>query len=238
MKRSTTRSLPRSPRPASKTANESTGTASSGGAPSISADGRYVAFISDAQNLGEHGPAGVQEAYVKDLHTGEVKLVSRANGLDGEPANELGEGIGVEDAAISGDGRYVIFTSAASNLVGGLPPAAPEEHPLHVYRRDLQTGETTLVDRVTGAQGASSANAAREPRRSPRMAASYSSEMASKTSKTPPAATNRGSIPSTCATCRPAPRPRSAALTAQAGNMPTNRAVALRSRPKDATSPS
>ncbi len=135
-------------------ANESTGTASSGGAPSISADGRYVAFISDAQNLGEHGPAGVQEAYVKDLHTGEVKLVSRANGLDGEPANELGEGIGVEDPAISGDGRYVIFTSAASNLVGGLPPAAPEEHPLHVYRRDLQTGETTLVDRVTGAQGA------------------------------------------------------------------------------------
>jgi Collagen triple helix repeat (20 copies)/WD40-like Beta Propeller Repeat len=138
-------------------ANESTGGASTGGAPSISADGRYVAFISDAQNLDEQDPptpAGVQEAYVKDLHTGEVKLVSRANGLEGEPANEPGEGIGVEDPSISGNGRYVIFTSAASNLVSGLPPAAPEEHPLHVYRRDLQTGETTLVDRVTGAQGA------------------------------------------------------------------------------------
>jgi Tol biopolymer transport system component len=138
-------------------ANESTGGTNTGGAPSISADGRYVAFISDAQNLDEQGPpapAGVQEAYVKDLHTGEVKLVSRANGLEGEPANEPGEGIGVEDPSISGNGRYVIFTSAASNLVSGLPPAAREEHPLHVYRRDLQTGETTLVDRVTGAQGA------------------------------------------------------------------------------------
>ena len=128
--------------------------ASTGETPSISADGRYVAFISDAQNLGEHGPAGVQEVFVKDLHTGEVKLVSRANGLEGEPANEPGEGTGVEHLSISGNGRYVIFTSAASNLVSGLPPAAPEEHPLHVYRRDLQTGETVLVDRVTGKQGA------------------------------------------------------------------------------------
>jgi hypothetical protein len=123
--------------------------------PSISANGRYVAFASAAGNLGEHGPTGVQEAYVKDLETGEVKLVSRANGPDGEPADEPGEGTGVEDVTISGDGLYVIFTSAASNLVSGLPPAAePSEHPLHVYRRDLQTGETTLVDRVTGVEGA------------------------------------------------------------------------------------
>jgi hypothetical protein len=127
---------------------------SAGETPSISSDGRYVAFISDAQNLGEHGPAGVEEAYVKDLHTGEVKLVSRASGLDGVPANEPGEGTGVENLFISGNGRYVIFTSAASNLVSGLPPAASEEHPLHVYRRDLQTGETVLVDRVTGKEGA------------------------------------------------------------------------------------
>lgn len=127
--------------------------ASTGETPSISSDGRYVAFISDAQNLGEHGPAGVQEAYVKDLHTGEVTLVSRANGIEGEPANEPGEGTGVENLFISGDGRYVIFTSAASNLVTGLPSSPPGEHPLHVYRRDLQTGETTLVDRVTGKEG-------------------------------------------------------------------------------------
>ncbi len=122
--------------------------------PSISADGRYVAFVTSADNLGEHGPVGVQEAYVKDLHTGEVKLVSRASGPSGEPANEPGEGSGVEFVFISGNGRYVVFTSAASNLVSGLPANEPGEHPLHVYRRDLQTGETVLVDRVTGSEGA------------------------------------------------------------------------------------
>jgi hypothetical protein len=127
--------------------------------PSISGEGRYVAFVSAADNLGEHGPAGVDEAYVKDLETGEVKLVSRAGrssigGTNGEPANEPSGGDGVEDVFISGDGRYVIFTSAASNLVTGLPPTGePGEHPLHVYRRDLETGETVLVDRVTGPEG-------------------------------------------------------------------------------------
>jgi hypothetical protein len=124
-------------------------------APSISADGRYVAFSSAADNLGEHGPTGVSEAYVKDLATGTVELVSRAGGTGGEPADEPGAGAGVENVMVSGDGRYVTFTSAASNLVSGLPPAEePGEHPLHVYRRDLQRSETALVDRVTGPAGA------------------------------------------------------------------------------------
>jgi hypothetical protein len=123
--------------------------------PSISGNGRYVAFQSAAGNLGEHGPTGVSEAYVKDLDTSAVALVSRANGANGEPANEPGEAAGVENVTISGDGRYVIFSSRAFNLVTGLPPTEePEEHPRHVYRRDLQTGETVLIDRVTGPQGA------------------------------------------------------------------------------------
>ena len=52
----------------------------------ISADGRYVAFQSASQNLGEAGPVGAVEGFVKDLDTGEVELVSRADGLAGEPA--------------------------------------------------------------------------------------------------------------------------------------------------------
>ncbi len=117
------------------------------GPVSIADDGRYIAFESNSTNLGEHGPAGAIEAYVKDLHTGEVRLVSRANGSTGEPVGEPG----VENAKISGNGRYVIFNSKATNLVAELPAEEPEER--HVYRRDLQTGETTLVDRVTGAHG-------------------------------------------------------------------------------------
>jgi Tol biopolymer transport system component len=118
------------------------------GPVSISGDGRYVAFESNSTNLVEQGPAGTTEAYVKDLHTGEVKLVSRANGPNGEPAGEPG----VENVKVSRNGRYVIFNSKATDLVVGLPNEEPEEQ--HVYRRDLQTGETTLVDRVNGAHGA------------------------------------------------------------------------------------
>lgn len=113
----------------------------------ISADGRYVAFQSTSQNLGEAGPVGAVEGFVKDLDTGEVTLVSRADGVGGEPAAAPG----ITTLALSADGRYVLFTSAATNLGTALPGEEPGE--AHVYRRDLETGETTLVDRVSGAGG-------------------------------------------------------------------------------------
>jgi WD40-like Beta Propeller Repeat len=141
--------FPASITPAGEYADNGTGET-----PSISADGRYVAFQSNATNVGDHGSPGVNEAYITDLDTGEVKLASRSSGVDGEPANEPGETTGVENVMVSGDGRYVIFSSRATNIVTGLPSAEPEEHPRHVYRRDLQTGETVLVDRVTGPLGA------------------------------------------------------------------------------------
>jgi hypothetical protein len=113
----------------------------------ISADGRYVAFQSASQNLGEAGPVGAVEGFVKDLDTGEVELVSRAEGLAGEPAARPG----ITTLALSADGRHVLFTSAASNLGTALP--GEEAGEAHVYERDLETGETTLVDRVSGAGG-------------------------------------------------------------------------------------
>lgn len=113
----------------------------------ISEDGRYVAFQSAAQNLGEAGPPGAVEGYVKDLETGAVELVSRADGVDGEPAGEPG----ITTLELSGNGRFVVFTSAATNLGTTLP--AEEVGEAHVYRRDLETGETTLVDRVSGSEG-------------------------------------------------------------------------------------
>jgi WD40-like Beta Propeller Repeat len=128
---------------------------------SISDDGRFLAFVSDAGNLDPDAVAGIPQAYVKDLETGELQLASRASGEAGDPANEPPPGeqppTGIERALISGDGRYVLFTSRATNLAGGELPLPEEEaeefFSTHVYRRDLRTGETLLVDRETGLAG-------------------------------------------------------------------------------------
>jgi hypothetical protein len=117
----------------------------------ISADGRHVAFLSSSPDLDSEATAWAQ-AYVKDLDTGALTLASRGEGVDGPPANEpLEASIGVERPRLSADGRYLAFESLADNLVAGMP--ATSELPRHVYRRDLQTGETVLVDRVTGPSG-------------------------------------------------------------------------------------
>ncbi len=92
----------------------SDGTQGSGASrwPSISADGRYVAFTSTAANLVENDTNGKQDIFVHDRQTGTTVLVSR--GHDGSPAN------GASDKpSISADGRYVAFESDASNLVPG-----------------------------------------------------------------------------------------------------------------------
>jgi hypothetical protein len=121
---------------------------------SISDDGRRVAFISTSGSFDADFAGGMPQAYAKDLDTGQVVLASRADGGGGVPADEpRPEGqVGVDRPLISGDGRYLVFETPADNLVPGLPPG--EEFPRHVYRRDLETGETVLVDRVTGAAGA------------------------------------------------------------------------------------
>jgi hypothetical protein len=121
---------------------------------SISDDGRHVAFTSSSGNLDPDSPDGLEQAYIKDLDTGQVTLASRADGSGGVPANEprVEAEVGVDRPLISGNERYLVFETPADNLVQGLPSG--EEFPRHVYRRDLETGETVLVDRVTGAAGA------------------------------------------------------------------------------------
>lgn len=122
-------------------------------APSISADGRYVAFHSNATNLsGVDGP-GV-DVFVRDVVAGTTTLASRADG----PAGAGGDGPST-DASISGDGRVVAFTSSATDLTGDALGAAAT----NVFARDLDAGTTRLVSRAPGAAGAPPDRAAFEP---------------------------------------------------------------------------
>ncbi|MBI4571356.1 MAG: PD40 domain-containing protein [Chloroflexi bacterium] len=101
--------------------------------PDISGDGRYVVFSSDATNL---VPADVNDSddiFVHDRQTGATERISVAiNGGDGD-ADSI-------TPAISADGRYVVFTSRASNLV---PNDA--NNAWDVFLRDLVAGTTELV---------------------------------------------------------------------------------------------
>jgi hypothetical protein len=96
--------------------------------PSLSADGRYVAFDSIANNLvpGDTNSNDGSDVFVMDLRTGIIERVSVGHGQ----ANDSSSG-----ASISGDGRYVAFVSDATNLVG--TPAASHTQ---VYVHDRVTG--------------------------------------------------------------------------------------------------
>jgi len=79
--------------------------------PSISADGRYVAFASTASNLVAGDTNGVSDVFVADLDSATITRVSVGHG--GTQANGPSTG-----PAISGDGSTISFDSTATNLVG------------------------------------------------------------------------------------------------------------------------
>jgi len=107
---------------------------------SISADGRYVAFVSYASNLlpNDNNLAGT---VVKDRQTGTIERVSASS------TGERGEDSGISPS-ISANGRYVAFVSLAANLV---PNDTNRRY--DVFVKDRQTG---ILERVsvssTGAQ--------------------------------------------------------------------------------------
>jgi hypothetical protein len=87
--------------------------------PSISYDGRFVAFASTANNLGT-AANGIQQIYVRDTCIGvttsctqTTKLVSTPNGTN--PANGLSENPSVNPSS-TGSGQFIAFASLASNL--------------------------------------------------------------------------------------------------------------------------
>jgi WD40-like Beta Propeller Repeat len=98
--------------------------------PMISADGRYVVYISVASNLVGNDTNTDIDIFVHDRNTGQTTRVSvTSNGMEVSGNSQ--------DPTISGDGRYVAFYSYASNLVGG-----DDNNALDIFVHDRTTGET------------------------------------------------------------------------------------------------
>lgn len=101
--------------------------------PSMSADGRYVAFASDAGNLVSGDGNGLIDVFVRDLNLGQTIRVSEADG-GGDPDGDSNR------PSISPDGRYLTFSSNATNLIPGVDNGAGQ-----IYFRNLDSGLTELV---------------------------------------------------------------------------------------------
>ena len=116
----------------------------------ISADGRYVAFGSEATNLVDGDTNEASDIFVRDLQTGTTERVSIAS--DGSQSNA-----GSWDVSISADGSIVVFTSSATNLVSRDTNGARD-----IFVRDRTAGTTTRASvnssGVEASSGASDAS--------------------------------------------------------------------------------
>jgi Tol biopolymer transport system component len=112
--------------------------------PAISGDGRRVAFITSAKNLGDGDTDTEVDVHVRDIELGRTILASRADGPNGTKAD--GYTYGVD---INADGTRVAFTTTAKNLGDGDTDALTS-----VFLRDLAAETTVLVSRVPGGPNA------------------------------------------------------------------------------------
>ena len=121
-------------RPARLVSGSITGEPSDGDgfSPSITPDGRFVAFTSDAGDLVAHDGNRAFDVFVRDLATDRIKLVSR--GPQGEP---IWNGDATQPS-ISADGLVVAFR-------GTVPGWVDSRGAEQVWARNLTAGTTTLV---------------------------------------------------------------------------------------------
>jgi Tol biopolymer transport system component len=120
-----------------------TGAQTDGGsyAPAISADGRYVTFSSGATNLVAGDTNSSTDAFLRDVRTGATRRISVSSTSAEANSHSF-------SPVISADGRYVAFSSIASNLVSGDTNSSTD-----VFLRDWQSGVTRRISvSSTGAQ--------------------------------------------------------------------------------------
>jgi Tol biopolymer transport system component len=142
--------------------------------PSVSADGRYIAFTSAQQFAPHPQPKKTEnvEVYERDMdrapsETGAYTLVSAENGSEEAPKYEdssitppiPGGDPGTQlwpNTAISANGRYVLFRT--TEVPSSLPDnSVPDMPPNQLFVRDLQAKTTTLVTRTLGGEAAGGA---------------------------------------------------------------------------------
>jgi len=116
--------------------------------PSLSRNGRYVAFVSESDLApgGSNDPANASDVFVRDRHRHTTTLVSVAARRDAVP-----DSFSIAPT-ISANGRYVVFDSEATNLIA----AGTLTYRDHIYLRDLRRGTTRLIDRSTDGRISSS----------------------------------------------------------------------------------
>ena len=101
--------------------------------PSIAAEGKLIVFESDATTLVENDSNTVSDIFIKDMTTGQVQRITSATG---EQANSA-----AYYPTISANGRYVAFTTAATNLVSGNANAL-----FDILKYDRQTQQLERVN--------------------------------------------------------------------------------------------
>ena len=110
--------------------------------PSISGDGRYVAFATPEALVGED-TNGRFDVYVRDMTTGAVELASAQDGSSTPATYEGGGSIALPSgSALSADGRKVVFSTQAQS---SLPAGGAGTPAGQVFVRDLDRRTTTLV---------------------------------------------------------------------------------------------
>jgi pimeloyl-ACP methyl ester carboxylesterase len=114
--------------------------------PSISEDGRFITFVSDATNLVMHDTNNAADIFVYDRVNDEVELVSvDSNGMQGNGPSK--------NPVISSDGRYIAYESEATNLIDSDTNGATD-----VFLYDRETRITSLVSKNSVGRSANAAS--------------------------------------------------------------------------------
>jgi len=118
------------------------------GLPDISADGRFVAFTTAANNLDPRANNGWANVYLRDRTGGTTSLIS-------DPYSAVKQNGDSEHPSVSADGRWVAFRSAATTLIPG------DGATIDIFLRDRNRNVTTRISQTPA--GAAANDTSREP---------------------------------------------------------------------------